>query len=571
MSDLSQEMKIVIETIAKTRGLEVTDEGLKRVKASIEATAAEGKKLTASVDDIAKALQGAGDAAGAGSKGTDIFSRALVRIEEQEKNVTQAQRDARSELAQRTAWELKYYEVTSKGSESAARNLGALRIGFSGLKDVANGALNGNVFQIGQGLSRISKGAEEASGALKGFFSQVIRGGAAGAAIGAPIAVGLLVLKKQAADIQKEMDAIWVQAAKSHEAYAASVEANTARIQKALETELKEIQKLVDAYAKRQAQIDAANQRADKLREPERALRDANLNNSEQDSLRKAQSDEERTRISADFARRREGAKVRDTLGDLSNSDFAAKTTIGAGQDAINAAQAENRNIESKLSDAQAEVTAATEAAKPFKRKLGANGFEDIIDTTDQAQAARRRGMLAQDNLTKVKAEADQEFAKNSELIKGAQGSIDSAKLQIEETALRRAAYKATIDGQIKEKSAKAQTDPEAQKDAANLKAALKTDEHKAADKPAGPIVGEINGVAVNRNAGPGKGIYATKSSESDPVFHSATSGLAAISDAADAFHSVTSGVAAFAKGVTDDSKKLASTLQNERERSGGG
>jgi len=530
-------LEILIKTIADTRGIVTTKDQVAALAKEMDAAAAATGRLDTSADKIAASLQGAGKAAETSTQATDTFGRALERIEKQGSGVT----DQMKEQAKETLRNIDATDRNAKSAESLAKSLNGAKLGFSGVRDVVSGGLNGNLLQVGEGFLKISKASAEATPRLASLFAQLARGAGAGAAVAAPLAIATAAVNQYADDVIAANQRILDNAASSAAQRKKLLEEETAAVVAEYAKQIKAANDAATAAEEAQKRIDASYSRADKKRDPERSLRDTTLDIEEKRALEKAATPEQREKISRDFARRRDANKASDQFADLNTSDFEGATKTRAAEEAIRAAQQRNDELRAGVSSAEIDYENKRSAAASF----GAS------DTGVAAERARKEAFDAKAKLETARGKADEGYEANSNVIQTQQAIIDQAKDTKEIVAIQREILKATLAQKSHESSGKGATS-EDKKDAAAIDAVIAQDVAAPATKSKG------SGGTITR----GGQTYAVSDSASvERAVNAAGSAIATTLDS----------VGKFAKTVSDKSAKLDERLAIERERAAGG
>jgi hypothetical protein len=509
--------------------------------AGVKAGEAEIKQLTSTIEKATDASKGLDLSADKIVKGLEAQRAAALQTGKAWENLTQAERDAQRETAQRAVRLLEADEASKKAagsSQNLARDLGTLKQAGAGVQQIFSGLAQGNMLAVAQGFASIGKAAEQATGAMRSFFAQLARGGAVGAAIAAPLAVAAAAVKQYADDIEKANKRIQDNAVKSAQARAKATEEAGARIQKVLDQELATLGKIEEAYQRSQKRTEEAYSNEAKRRDAQRGLRDTTLDIEEKRALEGATSESEKEKIRRNFARRRQTSTARDDLADMRSSDYEQDIVTNKAQDVISEARARLDEAQSKVRDARQEYEA---------QKALADELKD--DTTGAGEQARKSALAARDRLKLVEGAADKVADETSKIIAGANAQIETAKLTKELTEIARQQLRATLGEAAREKTTPAAT-PEDRKDAAAVKAVLAAD--------AGP-----------QKATAGSGGTITKGGEA--IMVTSADSVEKLKDAGREVAGALKAVGEFATTVTDKSKDLKRDLAQQRERTGGG
>lgn len=479
-------LRIVIETILKGQGVQASGAEVEKLTKKIEAAAVAGKQLQVSTDDIVKGLEAQRAAAkSAGSSWEEL---------------SEAQKAVQREAAQTALAQIEAAEAAKKAAGAASnlgRDLGTAKQAGAGLAQVFRGVLAGDINQVSQGFLGISKAAATASPAMQSLFGQVARGAAIGSSFAAPILVGLVALKAKAKELEDQIKKIYSEAAKANENYTKNVEALAERRKKAVESELKTIGELAAAYENQKAGTAGSRARITRLDNAKEDLRKSRNKGAEEAALRRARSPEERKKIQEEIERLHEADDVYGKLNGFQQADTAANFDIDQAHGTLSKARQENAGIDARIAEAKREFEDAVQRAKIFLpgHSTGSidpyTGLPTTLDNVSpQALDARKKAIAAKDNLEALKKELNPAYADNAKLIEAAQAQIDAARLDKEETALRRQAYQALVDARRAELAA-AKT-PAARATIKEIDAAVDAATNDARPTPAGPILGEI-------------------------------------------------------------------------------
>jgi hypothetical protein len=514
MADGRTELEIRIRTIAEEQGIKLTEQGLQKVKEQTQQLGSAFDKNTAST-----------------SKVTEEMKRA-------------AQETLRMQV-----------ESTKAGgsTRNLTKELGGLKDAGSGANQVITGLNQGGL----GGLINASRGAitvvkSLATGALGSLLLP------ATAAAG----VALVGLNKIAAKLNADMAKMWDAAAKSREDSAARQAAASAIIEASFKKELAAIEAVIEAIGRRDAMIDKSRERADRLDEPQRALRDQAIDMEETAALAKAKTPEAQAKVRAEFSRRREAVKVTDTLGGFKNAESRADIDIANAEGDIRNANQGNRNAEAAVRAAQDELDQATTAAKAFDRRKADGSFEEVA-MGPQALEARARVRDAQAKLDKLKGVATETTTQNAKIIESAQAQIDAANLVKEETALRRQFYQNAL---------KQQSDAAAPAEKKAIKEAVEMVEGAPKKEGPGMILGEMTTsdgkTVIARRDGPSSGGTITRDGRTVKVEGENT--IAELAKTGEALGKVFKSVEYFSTKVTSDANKLDQKLKNTSESRAG-
>ncbi len=426
---------------------------------------------------------------------------------------------------------------------AATKHLGSEVKHLSHLGHEAEGVL--------MGLERGGLGGLAQAGTNAGRILKTLASGAMGAVlIPAALALtGVLVaLKHKAEQTAKEIEKIFEGAKKAHEAYAAGVEANNARIEASEKKAKAAMEETTEAIKRRDDLVEESRKHADRLDPLRTDLRDQKLEQGEKNALAKTKDPLLQARIKADFKGRRERNTIADKLGGLANADSRAGIDINHNQEDISNAQQAIRNHEADVRAAKEEFDSALQKTKAFAKGKSTGGFDlelgrptTVDDLSEAGVEARKQALIAKDNLEKVKGSAQRGIADSSKIIQAAQANIDAAKLTIEETGLRREFYKNALKQQSKEGDS-------AEKK--NIETAIKA-------------------VEGSKAATPGSGGSISKDGQNIKVVGAAT--VKAAGEAADAMIQTLNAFSGFTNNVTLAAEKTQKKLKLTQQSSVGG
>lgn len=325
-----------------------------------------------------------------------------------------------------------------------------------------------------EGLSRGGLGGIAEAGKAAGQIIRTLATGALGAVLVPAVAIATLALglmKKAAEENERAIKRAFDNNAKAGEAYAASLE----QLEKVSEKRLKEIAKEVDQvilkYKELDAAIDAAAKRQETINKAKTDLAGAQLDAAEKKALLGANSPEEEARIKGDFARRREVAQGREATAGFENKNLDAKVRADAAQSALTELSDKGRELQQVVADAD-------KVAADRKDRLGTGlNAKGEIDTSQAAVIARKEALAARDAAKETKEKAAPELEKVGGAIREQEANLEAARLEVDETALRRQAYQATIEGKVADQKLKEKADRKeaAQKSAAAASAVADT------------------------------------------------------------------------------------------------
>jgi hypothetical protein len=489
---LKTELEILIKTVLEGRGISATKEELRDLSQELQRSAAAGEDINTSGKALEETL-------------TKIRGSAKQTTSAWEQ-MTEAQKADQRELAQRQIRLLQNEEAQKRAasaSRTLTKELGAMRLAGQGVNNVLNGLSQGGIggmIQAGRGLVDISRAASAGVGVLT---SALKLAGPAALAAGAAIAL----MKKAAADNQKEMEKVWDDAAKNREARTKAFEENTQRVIAALKEEKKAVEEVALAYERRQAGIEGSYAREAKLDPAQDALADAQLAEAERAAMAKATTPEAKAQVKENFRRQREGLDVRRKLVGFDNADLRAGLETQAAEEAKIAANERTRAIQAEIADARRKLEEANEGAKQYLEVARTRTGNRFADTSPEAVAARRRAAEAKDYLDKLEKEAGPTLEQNAKTIEAADAQIEAARLTKEITALQRQAYMIIINGQRSTlaATAAAATTPEDRAKALGDKAALDAAVGAMANAPASNPNRDAVRASVKQDAGPGQ------------------------------------------------------------------
>lgn len=334
------------------------------------------------------------------------------------------------------------------------------------------GQLGHEVERVMEGLARGGLGGLAESGKAAGQIIRTLASGALGAVLVPAVAaatIGLLLMKKAAEANEEAIKKAFENNAKAGEAYATSLEA----LKKASEKRLAEIGKGVDQviakYKELTELIDAAAKRQEKLGGAKADLQKATTDTAEKKALLGAATPDEAARIKSDFALRRQKEEGQETVAGFQNKELAAGVRSDVAKDALAELENQKRKITATLDRGDRDAS--------FKKENIVNGGLDIrgdIDTSQRVVESRRQALAARDAAKDAREKAQPELQKVAGAIREQEAIINAAKVEVEETSLRRQAYQKIIEGKAADNQLKEKTE---RTDAAKKQAAQATTE----------------------------------------------------------------------------------------------
>lgn len=306
-------------------------------------------------------------------------------------------------------------------SAAATRNLGrdvrSATGAFSGLRNIVGGAFNGNLLQVAQGFGQISNAVVGASKNVQTFFTQAARGGAIGAGIAAPVVVAIGLMRKEAADAEKDMQRMWAEADASRAQYQAGLQEVAAAAAASLKEQETRVEALAAAYRELIGLMDSAAQRVGQLRDAEQDAELAGIDRAEAEALAKATTTEQRDAIRAKAEGQRAGVKDKYGAAAAESELLNADNRERAAQDKIQAASAEQFEADQRVAAARVEAD---------NLRDGITGLGS--DTSPAAQSARAKARLAADNLAAAERNAQAIRERNAPTIAQANDEITAAQ-----------------------------------------------------------------------------------------------------------------------------------------------
>lgn len=409
MSNGSQlSLEILIKTIADSRGIQVSREEIARLAETTRQAAAAGKDYTISAEKIVDGLQQQKAAATEAAKAQDT--------------VAEATGGASDEL-KRAAQEWVFYNgkttEAAKTTKRATDDLKGMQQAAQGANQIMNGLSQG-------GMTGLIVAGRGVIATFRAIASTALGGTLIGALAAAGVAIE--VLKKKTRDNLAEMDKAWQEAAKSSESYngmLAKVDADGA---KRLEAHLKAVQAVSAAYADLQKAMDAAASREDTLSKARSELEKAQIDRDETAALAKATTPEQRDKIKAEYATKREGMKSREARTALDREELQSKVRERNAQDVQSEASATIRGADVEVLRAQQSYEQALDVTRQFSPD----------DNSAPAQAARDRAFAAQAAVKKAEANRAAVAKELTPTIEQSQSEIDAARLSRERVGIER-------------------------------------------------------------------------------------------------------------------------------------
>lgn len=402
--------------------------------------------------------------------GAEAAERAIERVAEKADEANRQQRDnAAASLHERARAALVGINKES-GAEWIKKVLGDP----AAAADAANKSFTA-LSQSGQNMGRVFRGlGESTAGGLRGLLglTNAVRGliglfgrigavlmGPVGLALGAA-AAGIAYLGKVARDNQRAIENIFREAAEGSARLKTRYEELDTAAEKSLESQIEDVRKLTQEYTALTGAMDDAGKRVNELNAAREAAMAARTDRDEQAALTRAKTPEEREKIAADFAARRETSKVQRQGDALFESELNAKNRIKEAEDAAARKRAEVGRAEAEVRTAtqrKKDATALARQAMDEKRE-GSPAHKAALE---EAWAADRAAKNADANLQKMRGEAEAVGAKSEAEIQQARHTLElvsiqreALKFQIEAVSLARANAAAP---KIKELSGQAQ------------------------------------------------------------------------------------------------------------------
>lgn len=350
MSDSRTALEILIRTTAEMQGVNLTEDGLQRVKEKVQ-------ELSAKNNENAESSSGVTDA---------------MKEQAQETLRNMAATEKASASAKQAA----------SAAQGFAKELGALRLAGNGVSKIMNGLSQGDL----PGLVNAARGVGDVFKAMQTGFATFAGAASAAAVVAAPLLVLIGAMKLAANDAEVAMKRWWDEAAKSAEAY--KVKSAEIKVAAAadLAAMLADVAKLAAAYDSLIGRMDAADKRAKEVSAAQKEL-----------ALAKASTPEERAAIEKQFA---ENAVANDIL----NAGVREKNA----KEAQTQASQENRNAEAGVRDAELAFKANPSRANRDALAAAKGNLDEVQTRTsevfkktdgeiDDARHTRKLGGIKQD------------------------------------------------------------------------------------------------------------------------------------------------------------------------------
>jgi hypothetical protein len=405
-------LDILIRTVAQGAGLNVTNEQVQKLTASLQSAAAAGEQVNITTEEIKRRLTEQ-------TRETERSRDAWSRMSEAEKDVMRQQ----AQTAVRT---IEATEAKKRAADTAkllAKDLGSLKSAGQGVSQVFAGLSSGGVggaIQSFRGMLQVVTSLRTGVGAL---VQQLGRGLAAGAAVAAPAIIAIKAMGQAAETTAKNTQKTLDDAAKASEERTKRLEEHSARVQAALQKELKLIQELQAGYDKLNAAQDRGDARQSALNKAETDRQLATIDTREKEALAKATTPERRAAIAA--AAERERTKVRERAGQIDRDNVQLRAGVRIAREEENI-----RNQSDVLRRAQTEANQA---------ELDAAKAEDVAKTANKenpnSEAARSRTKEALEARARAKTlreKADQVRVAVGENQEASRIAIEQARTQQE-------------------------------------------------------------------------------------------------------------------------------------------
>jgi hypothetical protein len=345
----------------------------------------------------------------------------------------------------------------------------AVRIG-RGLEQAAEGGTTGFIGMVNvlRGLSGV---ATTALGIITRFIPVI--GGAAGAT----------VLMNQAADQnRKAIERMGAAAAANAERIKAAYKGIEDEAKKSVDAQIAALQRLDTEFAALLDRIEKRDAAVKKSFQLTRDLQSAQLDRDEQKALAGATTDEQRQKISTQFASRREGLKKEGENDELQTLANRAKLQQQLADEQLQQVQEQR---DAATLDARTKREAA-DSAKARAKQAFDEGASDATVTQAQADAkiAAKAAEEAENNLSKVVAETAKAVQRIEALIEEARANAEAAAKGQQIQATQREADALRRENEARPEIEAAQREAEAARDrgdtAGQARAAAKIDALKA-------------------------------------------------------------------------------------------